>query len=331
MFSTAQARDWAIQLKALAKPNTAASLLQLLITALSMGSLYTLMVFSLDYGYWITLLLALPAAGLVVRLFIIQHDCGHYSYFRSRRANDLLGRALGVITLTPHGFWRHTHTVHHATSGDLDRRGIGDISTLTVKEYRALPRFSKFSYRLYRNPIVMFGLGPTYLFVVKFRFPLDLLRNRWRSLPGIMTTNIVIALVVLVVGSLIGYAEFALVQIPITLIAATVGLWLFYVQHQFRSTSWDTNDDWDFHASALNGSSHYDLPGILRWFTGNIGAHHVHHLCCRVPNYRLRDCMKHIPELNDINRITLLDSLKCVSLALWDEDECRLVSFGSLK
>ena len=293
-------------------------------------AIWAVMALSLDHGYWIALLLSLPAAGLVVRLFMIQHDCGHHAFFKSRRANDLLGALIGVFTLTPHGYWRDAHAIHHATSGDLDNRGIGDIVVLTVREYQALPRWRRLAYRLYRNPLVFFGLGPAYVFVVKFRLPLDMLRRRWRLLPGVLLTNLAIVAVIALVGFVVGYAEFAMIQVPITMIAASVGVWLFFVQHQFEATSWDKAADWDFHRAAVAGSSYYELPAVLRWFTANIGVHHVHHLCSRIPNYRLQDCLKHVPELRRINRVTLLESFKCVPLTLWDEERRRLVSFGTL-
>ena len=326
----AQARDWARRLKQFAKPSTRRSLFELFVTVVPLIAIWAVMALSLDYGYWIALLLSLPAAGLVVRLFMIQHDCGHHAFFKSRRANDLLGALIGVFTLTPHGYWRDAHAIHHATSGDLDNRGIGDIVVLTVREYQALPRWRRLAYRLYRNPLVFFGLGPAYVFVLKFRLPLDMLRRRWRLLPGVLLTNLAIVAVIALVGFVVGYAEFAMIQVPITMIAASIGVWLFFVQHQFEATSWDKAEGWDFHRAAVAGSSHYELPAVLRWFTANIGVHHVHHLCSRIPNYRLQDCLKRVPELRRINRVTLLESFKCVPLTLWDEERRRLVSFGAL-
>lgn len=304
-------------------------MLQLLVTVVPLVGLWALMALSLDYGYWIALLLALPTAGLIVRLFIIQHDCGHYSFFRSRRANDVLGRLIGVITLTPHGYWRDSHAIHHATSGNLDLRGLGDVSLLTVREYEALPRWRRLAYRAYRHPLVLMGLGPAYLFVVKFRLPLDMLRRRWRLLPDVLITNLAIGLVVATVGFVVGYAEFAMVQVPVTLLASSIGVWLFFVQHQFEKTYWAKAAEWDFHDAALHGSSYLDLPRILRWFTGNIGIHHVHHLCSRIPNYRLPDCLTYFPELRDNNRLTLRNSIRCLRLTLWDEERGCMVGFRS--
>jgi omega-6 fatty acid desaturase (delta-12 desaturase) len=305
--------------------------LQLIVTAVPLVALWAAMALTIDYGYWIALLLAVPAAGLLVRLFMIQHDCGHYSFFRSRRANDLVGRLIGVVTLTPHKYWRDAHAIHHATSGNLDARGIGDVTVLTVREYAALPLWRRLAYRLYRNPIILFGVAPIYVFVFKFRLPLDLLRRRWRLLPDILLNNVLAALIVVTVGLLVGFGTFAMVQVPITLLAGTIGVWLFYVQHQFETTHWAKEGAWDFHRAALEGSSYFDLPAVMRWFTANIGAHHVHHLCSRIPNYRLGECLKRYPELRQVNRVTLWSSLKCLPLTLWDEEQRRLVSFRAAK
>lgn len=293
--------------------------------------LWALMAWSLDYGYWITLLLAVPTAGLVVRLFMIQHDCGHGAFFRSRRLNDMLGRVIGVFTLTPYEHWRKAHAIHHATSGNLSRRGVGDVDLLTVREYLALSRWKRLGYRLYRNPIVFFGIGPTYLFVLKHRLPLPMLRGGRRSLFSVLWTNLAIAAVIALAMTLFGVAEFLLVQIPVTMLASSIGVWLFFIQHQYEHTYWEADGNWSFHEAALRGSSHYDLPGILRWFTANIGIHHVHHLCSRIPNYRLRECLRDNPALRDVGRLTLFESLKCVRLTLWDEESKRLVGFRHLR
>jgi omega-6 fatty acid desaturase (delta-12 desaturase) len=305
--------------------------LQLVATAVPLAALWAAMAFGVDHGYWIAFILAVPAAGLVVRLFMIQHDCGHYSFFRSRRANDIVGRAIGLFTLTPHKYWRDAHAIHHATSGNLDARGIGDVTTLTVREYAALPLRRRIAYRFYRHPVVMVGIAPTYVFVIKFRLPLDMLRRRWRLLPDVLLTNALSALIVVAVGLVVGFGTFALVQVPITLIAGTIGVWLFYVQHQFEHTHWAKEGAWDFHQAALEGSSYFHLPGVMRWFTANIGAHHVHHLCTRIPNYRLAECLKRYPELRQINRVTMWQSLKCLPLTLWDEEQRRLVSFRAAR
>jgi omega-6 fatty acid desaturase (delta-12 desaturase) len=285
----------------------------------------------LDIGYWLSLLLAVPAAGFLVRLFMIQHDCSHGGFFRHRMANDWVGRVIGVLTLTPYGFWQRTHAMHHATSGNLGRRGLGDIETLTVSEYRARSRLGRLRYRLYRHPLVMFGVGPAYLFILQHRLPVGLMHSGWHPWFSTMATNSAIAAIVATLIWLIGLKAFLLVHLPITLLAGSVGVWLFYVQHQFEHTLWDADLDWNLHVTALHGSSHYDLPIILRWFTANVGVHHVHHLCSRIPYYRLPQALRDHPELCGIGRLTVMQSIRCVRLALWDERRRRLVSFGEAK
>lgn len=307
------------------------SIAQLLTTAVAFALLWLGMWLSLGHGYWLTLLLAVPAAGLLVRFFVIQHDCGHGSLFRSRRANDLVGRVLGVITLTPYDYWRRAHAIHHATSGNLDRRGVGDVQTLTVREYRALSKWRRSAYRLYRHPLVLFGLGPSYLFVLKHRLPLDLPLRQNGNWVSILATNIAIvglgAALVICVGPL----ELMKIHLPVILLASSIGVWLFFVQHQFEASYWRREADWDFHQAALQGSSYYVLPRILQWFTASIGLHHIHHLCSRVPNYRLQECLDAIPELKQGRRLTFISSLRCARLTLWDEEAGKMVGFRAAK
>jgi omega-6 fatty acid desaturase (delta-12 desaturase) len=285
----------------------------------------------MGFGYWLSLILAVPAAGFLVRLFMIQHDCGHGAFFRRRAANDWVGRVIGALTLTPYDVWRRSHAIHHASSGNLEHRGIGDINTLTVREYLALSRWRRLGYRFYRNPIVMFGLGPAYLFVVQHRLPIGSMRCGWQPWLSTMATNGGIALTIVSMMWLVGVGPFLLVHLPITLLAASIGVWLFYVQHQFEDTFWAEDPAWTLHEAALHGSSHYDLPGILRWFTANIGVHHVHHLCSRIPYYRLPHVLRDYPELGAVGRLTLAQSLSCVRLVLWDENRGRLISFHDLR
>ena len=286
---------------------------------------------ALDVGYWIGLVLAVPAAGFLVRLFMIQHDCGHGAFFRSRLANDWVGRVIGILTLTPYDCWRRAHAIHHATSGNLDRRGFGDIDTLTVCEYQSRSGWHRLRYRIYRHPVVLFGLGPAYLFLLQQRLPVGFMRDGWRPWLSAMATNLAIALVCAVMIWAVGLGPFLLVHLPITLLGASAGVWLFYVQHQFADTFWARNEEWDVREAALRGSSHYDLPAVLRWFTANIGMHHVHHLCSRIPFYRLPQVLRTHPEVARINRVTLGESLRCVRLTMWDETAHRLISFRELR
>jgi len=320
-------RMWAQVLSDYRQPNCARSILEIVITALPFALLWLLMWATLDIGYWLCLLLSVPTAGFLVRLFMIQHDCGHGSFFRQRVVNDWVGRTISVLTLTPYDFWRQTHAVHHANSGNLGRRGIGDIDLLTVREYLALSNWRQRLYRLYRHPLVMFGIGPAYQFVVRHRLPLGLMRSGWRPWLSTMATNVAIAILFAIMIWLFGIVPFLLVHLPITFLGASIGVWLFYVQHQFEDTFWIHDDGWNFHEAALRGSSHYDLPPVLRWFTANIGVHHIHHLCSRIPYYRLRGVLRDHPELAAIGRITLLESLRCVRIGLWDEARSRGVSF----
>jgi len=322
------ARAWTQVLARYRQPSDGRGIVEIAITIVPLVALWLLMwAATLDLGYWLALLLAVPASGLLVRLFMIQHDCGHGAFFRHRAANDWIGRVIGVLTLTPYDFWRRTHAIHHASSGNLDRRGFGDVETLTVDEYRACSIWGRLRYRLYRHPLVMFGIGPAYLFILVFRLPFGLMRGGWQPWVSTMATNLAIALVAATLVWLVGIKVFLLVHLPIVLIAASVGVWLFYVQHQFEHTTWENDAEWNLHEAALRGSSHYDLPTLLRWFTANIGVHHVHHLSSRIPYYRLSRVLRDYPEFRDVGRLTLLASFRCVRLGLWDETQRRLVSF----
>ena len=250
------------------EPSRVRSVTELVITIVPLVLLWVLIWAALDFGYWFGLLLAVPAAGLLVRLFMIQHDCGHGAFFRHRLANDWVGRVLGVLTLTPYDFWRRTHAIHHASSGNLDQRGIGDIDTLTVREYLALSRWGRLRYRLYRHPIVMFGIGPAYLFILQHRLPVGLMRRGWQPWLSTMATNAAIAARHRYLIWFIGIGSFLLVHLPIMLLAASVGVWLFYVQHQFEDTFWADDRTWNVHTAALHGSSHYDLPARIALVLG---------------------------------------------------------------
>ena len=327
----ANARDWTKILARYRQPNDARSFVEIAITIIPLVALWVAVWAATGAGYWLSLLLAVPTAGFLVRLFMIQHDCSHGAFFRHRLANDWVGRVIGVLTLTPYDLWRRSHAVHHATLGNLDHRGMGDISTLTLREYMARSRWKRLSYRFYRHPLVMFGIGPAYLFILAQRVPIGLMRAGWQPWISTMTTNLAIAASAAALIAFIGLKVFMLVHLPVMLLAASIGVWLFYVQHQFEHTLWTDEQDWNWHEVALHGSSHYHLPLVLRWFTANIGVHHVHHLCSGIPYYRLPKVLRDFPELRGIGQLTLLQSFRCVRLVLWDEKQRRLVSFRDVR
>lgn len=313
-------------------PDLRRSLFQLITTATLFFTLLVVMATATQGRYWLTLLLAIPTAGLLVRLFIIQHDCGHGSYFRSRAANDALGRALSILTLTPYAHWKQGHAIHHASNGNLELRGRGDVETLTVREYEALTPVKKLGYRLYRNPFVMVLLGAPINFILLQRLPTGRTFRDQRGRRSIMSLNLALIAAFGLPMMAVGVVPILATYLPVIIIASWIGNWLFYVQHQFEDTYWEQADDWNFHTAALTGSSWFELPPILQWFSGNIGLHHVHHLCSRIPNYRLQDCLDAAPELGSIaKRITLRESLGCWRLALWDEQCRRMVRFSDLK
>lgn len=307
------------------------ALFQVANTLLPFALLWSLMAWNVGHLPWLNAILLIPAAFLFTRLFIIQHDCGHGAFFPSRRANNALGAVLGVITLFPYGYWRRTHAIHHATAGNLDQRELGDIKTLTVDEYLALSRRGRFLYRLYRNPLVTFGLGPTFQFVLKHRFPFDIpfsWKREWRS---VLLTNVALAATYTGLSWAFGWKAVLLTQLPLTVVAGALGVWLFYVQHQFEETYWDRADAWDFYRAGAHGSSFYDLHPVLHWLTGNIGFHHIHHLSSQIPNYRLAAAFHENPEMQRVTRIKLRESFRCARLKLWDEETRTLIGFRALK
>lgn len=325
-----EGQRWVRTLAKYMAPDFGRSVFELAVTCLGLVALWVAMYLALRVSYLLCLLLAIPAGGFLVRLFVIQHDCGHGAFFRNRFLNDGIGRAIGVVTLTPYDFWKRSHAIHHATSGNLERRGIGDITTLTVREYEALPRWRRLAYRLYRHPLVMFGIGPAYVFLLQHRLPVGHMRNSVKPIVSAMTTNVFIAACVGGLMWLVGVGPFLMVHLPITILGGSIGVWLFYVQHQFENTLWADNQHWNLADAALFGSSYYKLPPVLGWLTASIGVHHVHHLCSRIPFYRLPQVMRENPELADVRPLTIAQSLKCVRLTLWDESRQRLVSFSDI-
>ncbi|HLN23440.1 MAG TPA: fatty acid desaturase [Patescibacteria group bacterium] len=321
--------EWNRLLRPYTSPVAAKSLLQLAVTlGLFFACFAAMLVVESAYGYWAGLALALPAGLFLVRIFIIQHDCGHYAFFRQRWANDWVGRVLGVLTLTPYHWWKRDHDYHHASAGDLSRRGYGDIDTMTVREYLALSAWRRGLYRLYRHPLVLFGVGPLFQFVIRHRLPINLRKGDRKSFLSILATDVgIVAVVVIGDGLLGGFGRFSALWLPVVLVAATAGMWMFFVQHQFEETYWSDHDHWSFVTAALKGCSYYKLPAPLEWLTGWIGYHHIHHLASRIPNYSLKTCFREIAVLRTARVITLRESLSCSRLALWSEEQQRLLSF----
>ncbi|OTX88034.1 fatty acid desaturase [Bacillus thuringiensis] len=302
---------------------------QLINTVVPFIILWYLAYKSLSVSYLLALVPSLLAAGFMTRIFIIFHDCTHYSFFKSRRANRIVGTCMGVLTLFPFDQWGHDHAIHHATSGNLDKRGTGDIWTLTVDEYVAAPFRLRLAYRLYRNPFVMFGLGPIYVFLLKNRFNRKGARQKERM--NTYLTNIIIVAVVAILCWAIGWQSFLFVHGTIFLIAGSVGIWLFYVQHTFEDSYFEEDKDWEYVKAAVEGSSFYKLPKILQFLTGNIGFHHVHHLSPRVPNYKLEEAHNNTLPLKNVPTITLATSLRSLRFRLWDEKSNNFVSFKEFK
>ncbi|MGM7722708.1 fatty acid desaturase [Metabacillus sp. Hm71] len=310
------------------KSNTKASVIQLINTLGPFLILWILAYQSLSISYFLTLGLTVIAAGFLVRVFIIFHDCCHYSFFKNRTANKIVGTITGILTLFPYSQWQHDHSIHHATSGNLDKRGTGDIWVLTVDEYLAAPLWRKIVYRLYRNPIVMFGLGPIYVFLIMNRFNKKGARKKERL--NTYITNLSIAALAGILCWTLGVEAFLLIQGPIFLISGSLGIWLFYVQHTFEDSYFEENEEWEYVLAAVEGSSYYKLPKLLQWLTGNIGYHHVHHLSPRVPNYMLEEAHKTAEPLQNVPTITLATSLKSLKFRLWDAKNKRFVGFNYL-
>ncbi|MES9738247.1 fatty acid desaturase [Peribacillus frigoritolerans] len=291
--------------------------------------LWYLAYISLSVSYWLALIPAVFAAGFLTRIFIIFHDCTHHSFFKDRRANRIVGTIMGVLTLFPFDQWGHEHSVHHATSGNLDKRGTGDIWTLTVDEYLAAPFKLRFAYRFYRNPLVMFGLGPIYVFLLKNRFNRKGARKKEKN--NTYLTNVLIVVFAALLCLAVGWQSFLLVQGSIFMISGSIGIWLFYVQHTFEDSYFEENEEWEYVLAAVEGSSFYKLPKLMQFLTGNIGYHHVHHLSPRVPNYKLEMAHNNTQPLENVPTITLATSLRSLRFRLWDEESKNFVSFKDIK
>lgn len=316
--------------------DTRRSIVQMCVTLGLFGGLCALMFLALEISFVLSLVLSPIAAGLLTRIFIFQHDCGHGSFFKSKNANDWTGRFLSLLTFTPYEYWKRAHNKHHASSGNLDNRSIGGIDTITHQEYQDMCDKNKGRYRLYRNPLVLLIFGTPFFVIFMQRFPFNSSMGFYenyntvdrQSIWGsVMQSNICLAAFWGAMGMLFGFTNLLIIYTPVLVMTAWLGGWLFYVQHQFEDTYWEKNEKWDWAEAALMGSSYYDMPKVLQWFTGNIGIHHIHHLSSKIPNYKLQECLDARPELKNINRMTLKDSLKTLSLRLWDEDEAMLVSY----
>ena len=311
------------------QPSVGRATWQIINTLGPLALIWYLMYVTLSVSWWLTIPLAVLAGGFLMRVFIIFHDCGHGSYFKSRTTNDVWGFIAGVLTFTPYYHWRWEHSIHHSSSGDLDRRSVGDIWTLTVQEYLESSRWKRFSYRLARNPVILFAIAPLFLFVIRQRFPASNANPRERH--SVYWMNLAILGMAVGLSLIFGLKAYLLIQLTAMLIAGSAGIWMFYVQHQFEGVYWERGDDWDYTAAALEGSSFYKLPKILQWFSGNIGFHHIHHLSPRIPNYNLEACHDADPLFQNVKPITLFSSMKSFTFRLWDEPRKRLVGYSHLR
>ena len=321
--------EWKELVAEFQQPHLGRAIWQIVNTFGSILAIWIALYLTLGISWWLTMGLSALAGLFLVRSFIIFHDCGHGSFFKSKRANDILGFISGLSVFTPYHHWKWEHATHHATNGDLDRRGIGDIWTLTVREYLKSSRMTRFNYRLVRNPFILFVFAPLFLFFVLERFPSKKCKPRARRSVYVMNLAIVIWCVSM--GSIFGFLSFLAIQVIMMGVAGTCGIWLFYVQHQFEDTYWAQSEEWDFTAAAMEGSSYYKLPKILQWFSGNIGFHHIHHLNAMIPNYNLERCHKSDPFFEVAPELNILTSLKSINYRLWDEEDSKMIGFRELK
>ncbi len=311
------------------QPSIARAVWQIVNTVVPYAFLWYLMYITVPVSWWLAAPLAVLAGGFLVRVFIIFHDCGHGSFFKSNKANHILGAVTGLLTFTPYFHWRWDHALHHASAGDLDRRGSGDVWTLTVQEYLESSRWKRFAYRLARNPFILFLIAPLFVFVVKYRFPNTKASRRERL--SVYSTNLALLTMVVALSWVFGFEAYLLLQLIVLGVAASAGVWLFYVQHQFEGVYWERTEKWDYTTAALKGSSFYKLPWLLKWFSGNIGFHHIHHLSARIPNYHLEKCHKAEPLFQSVKPVTLFGSFKSFTFRLWDEQKRKLVGYSALR
>ena len=327
----AQTSEWSNWLKIIRNynyPDSIKSWWQIINSIVPYIALWVAMIYSIQVSYWLTLALSILAAGFSARIFIIFHDCGHGSFFKSKKLNNVIGIITGAFSFTPYHKWHYQHKIHHQTVGNLDKRGVGDVMTLTVEEYKNLSPFSRFIYRLYRNPVVLFLIAPVFLFIVLNRLPKKNIPKKINRYTHLTTLGIIVAITL--VSLLIGFKTFLLIQVPIIYFASGFGVWLFYVQHQFDDVVWERQQSWDYKEIAMEGSSYLKLPKIFQWFSGNIGFHHLHHLSPKIPNYKLEKCYNENPIFHK-KAMSFGAGIKSARYHLWDEDNKKLVSFSDLK
>ncbi len=329
MITTSPQPSWREIVLKYAQPEFRKSLWQIINTFIPYLALLFLMFLSLKVSYFLTLAISFIAAAFLVRLFIIFHDCGHGSFFKSSKLNDVVGIILGIITLTPYYKWHRNHKIHHATVGNLDKRGVGDVWVLTVDEFRDLPKWKRNFYRLYRNPVIMFLIGSPLIFIVLNRLTIKDLNRKERI--NVYFTNVMLGLILTVAWLTIGIKTYLLIQLPVIFIGSVAGVWLFYVQHQYEGVNWYRQPEWDYKTVALNGSSFYQLPRVLQWFSGNIGFHHIHHLSPKIPNYKLEKCHHENEIFFGIRPLTFWNSFKTIKLRLWNEQSGKLITFKELR
>jgi omega-6 fatty acid desaturase (delta-12 desaturase) len=322
-------KNWRKAVAPYEKPIVRTSVIQIFTSVLPFVLLWAVMAWSVHISYWLTLALSVPTAGFMMRTFIIFHDCGHGSFFKSNRWNTIIGYITGILTLTAFHYWTRDHAIHHATAGDLDRRGVGDVKVITVREYQALPWWGRAGYRIMRNPFFMFVIGAPLVFLVVHRIPRPGVGKRERN--SVWITNLALLALVLVLGWTIGFDTVALVELPIIMLTTTVGVWLFYVQHQYEGVYWRRHAEWNYLDAGLKGASYYKLPRLIQWFSGNIGFHHIHHLAPKIPNYHLEQCLRENPIFHGIQPLTLRSSLRSLRLRLYDEDNHRMVGYRELQ